>query len=248
MEKDTGVISVDPSLPPSFLSRPVEKQARLNTSVQSAAFTKFPSQAAAPRPLLFSQPPRPPATCRLSLRFPLIPAAGSRESNYFSQGSAIHSSGREEGRGGRAVAEATPPPPAGASRAGWAKPRRGARRRRGDYLSFREPRCGPGADVDRAEWQEISQGLPPPRAPGQSALRGRCSRAAHTHIPGSTPHASSLRPAHALLPTPPCWPHARVSSGPSQVQAWTLSSGPQMLLSKVKVKWGKRAQWSVGEG
>lgn len=165
-----------------------------------------------------SSAPRPP-TCRLSLRFPPIPAGGSRESNYFSQGSAIHSSGREEGERGSSCRRGRPSPAARASgprqpRAGRAEPWRGARSRRGDYLSFRVPRCGPGADVDRAEWQEISQGLPPPRAPGQSAPRGRCSRAAHTHIPGSTPHANGLHPAHAPLPTPPWRPHARLSSGP----------------------------------
>lgn len=62
-------------------------------------------------------------------------------------------------------------------------------------------RCSPGADVGRAEWQEISQGLPPPRVLA-NRLRGRCSRDAHTHFPESTPPSNSLQPRDAALPAP----------------------------------------------
>lgn len=57
------------------------------------------------------QPPLP--SCRLSLRFPLIPAAGGPDSNYFSQGSTITAARLQRGSGGRLSEKRKPPPPRG---------------------------------------------------------------------------------------------------------------------------------------
>lgn len=212
-----GVLSVDPSLPPSFLPGPVQKEARQHVRAEWGFHqVSFPC-GCSPTSLLPTHPPQP-ARSASDFRPSRLEGAGN-PITFPKGGQSTHQAAKR----GAGVEQPQRPPlplPARASgprqpRAGRGEPWRGARCRRGDYLSFRAPRCGPGADVDRAEWQEISQGLPPPRAPGQSAPRRRCSRAAHTHIPGSTPHANSLYPAHAPRPTPPCRPHARLSSGPS---------------------------------
>lgn len=198
-----------------------------------------------PKPLLpdLSSPP-PPTPRNLQAQPPISADPGWREPGiqllFPKERNPLLRPPREER--GVEQPQSSPSPTAGASgprqpRAGRGEPWRGAQPRRGDYLSFRASRCGPGADVDRPEWQEISQGLPPPRAPGQSAPRGRCSRAAHTHIPGSAPHANGLHPAHAPRPPPPCRPHARPSSGPSPGPGLDrVSWAPDAALSKVKVK------------
>lgn len=211
-----GVIFVDPSLPPSSPLRPVEKQARQHVRAERCFHqVSFPGGCSPTSPLLPTHPAQPAGSAS-DFRWSRLQGAGNPITFPKGAQSTHQAAKRREG-----VEQPQRPPiprlpgPPGQTRAGREKPWTGARQHRGDYLSFRAPRCGPGADVDRAEWQEISQGLPPPRARGQSAPRGRCSRAAHTHIPGSTPHASSLRPAHAPRPSPLCWPHARVSSGPS---------------------------------
>lgn len=239
-QRAPGAVSTDPSLPPSFLPRPARQRFKGRWCFHQVFL-----------PGHWSHPPLP-----LQAQ-PLISAdRGWREPGIqlLSPGSTIHQPGRQEvGVGGRRAAEAAPPPPPGPL--GPAAPGGASRTLERSAAPppglFVLPRGAlrPRADVDPAEWQEISQGFPPPRAPGQSAPRGRCWGAAHTHIPESTPHTNILSPAHAPLPAPPFRRHALLLGAISWSGPGPGRLGALMLLSKVKVKWGrKETQWSVGEG
>lgn len=118
------------------------------------------STASLPGLPLPALPPLP--SCRLSCPFPLSSAAGSPESNYFSPGSAIHSSGPKARSGGRGAtgARRAPPLPAHSarptSRRGSLGPCNRAQPR--DYLSFRA-RLGPARREARGA---ASRRVPPP--------------------------------------------------------------------------------------
>ena len=168
--------------------------------------------------------------------------AGSPESNYFSQGSAIHSSGGE----GRARVEKPrepslphrPEPPAptapGGARRGW--PRTRARRCLWDYLSFRARPLGRGAGVVPAEWQ-ISRGLSPPRAPSHRR-RARPARGSRTPTAPNPclRRTAAPHPAHAPRPRRRLGRTRASAPGLLQVGPGPCLLGPWMLLSKVKVK------------
>lgn len=190
--------------------RGLHRTRNADTSRQSGAFSNFPSPAAS------THPPLPPQAQPL---ISAIPAGGSPESNYFSRGSAIHRSDGEKGAGvdgpwraplPRRAGLWAPAAPGGASRTleGRAAPPPGL---------FVLPRGAlrPGADVDPAEWQEISQRFPPTRSPGQSAPRGRCSGGrAHARSRTHASHEHSL--PRALSPARPALPAARARFlGPS---------------------------------
>ncbi|XP_078189362.1 uncharacterized protein LOC144577256 isoform X3 [Callithrix jacchus] len=100
-------------------------------------------------------------------------------------------------------------------------------------------RGGPGADVGRDEWQEISQGLPPPRAPA-NRLRGRCSRAGAHSL--SRIHASRRLLAAAL----PVRVLRRACSGCGP-GPWALGPGPLRAAPGSGRKRGTRPRGSVGE-
>lgn len=224
---------------PAFY-RGLYRNKHANTSGQSSAFTKFPSQAAAPRPL-FSPPPPPPATCRLSLRFPPIPAGGSRESNYFSQRSAIHSSGRQERSGGSSSRRAAPPPPPGPpgpGSSGRGEASRGGARSPavGTICPSARRAAAPAPTSTGLSGRRLAKGFPrraPPanrrRAGGARGPRTRTFQDRRLTRTASTPRTLPVLPRPVGLTRAPL-------RGLLQVQAWTASPGPQMLLSKVKVK------------
>ena len=174
-EKGTGG-----NLHGSFATTQPSSAACTETSTPTLQGIVVLSPSFPPRRLL----PTRPSHCRLSLRFPLIPTGGSPESNYVSQGSAIHPSGLA--RRGRGVEEPrrTPLPrrpglwapaaPGGVSTAleGHTAPPPGL---------FVLPRghCGPEPKSTRLSGRRLTKGFPR-RAPPANRRRAGGARGPRT--------------------------------------------------------------------
>lgn len=213
-------MSVGPPLPPSFLPRPVQKQAR-QQYFRESPWRRLPDLSSSP------QPPLP--SCRLSLRFPLIPAAGGPESNYFSQGSTIHPSDCE----GEAGVE-EPHKPSLRHRADlWtrAAPGRASRAVKGRAALprglFVLPRAALRPPTSaRLSGRRLAKGFPR-RAPPSNRRRAGRARGSCTRT-FQDPRLTRTAAVPRTLPYPP-HPLGRSCSFPwglLQGRVWTWSPGP----------------------
>lgn len=214
-------------LPPSFQQSPVQKQARRH-------FREYWCfhQVCLPRglrPNLSSSPQSPLLGCTIRLRFLLLLMAGSLESNYFSQGSAIQSSGRGERVGVEKPRKPSRPhrlgsPYSDSSGRGEAS-LEGARDAASGTICPSACGSSSGAPASFRLSGRLAKGFPR-RAPRANRRRraGLAPGSPHSHplIHASRQHPplAPPQPAHA----PRAGPHARFCSGPSTGRAWTLCS------------------------
>lgn len=227
-----GVISVDPSLPPSFLPRPVQKQARQHVRAEWCFHqVSFPS-GCSPTSLL---PPAPqPAGSASDFRRFRLEGAGNPIT--FLKGAPSTPQAAKKGSGGRAAAEAAPPPPPGPP--GPGSPGRGEPSRGGARGAAAGTICpsacraaAPAPTSTGLSGRRLAKGFPR-RAPPANRRRAGGARGPRTRTfqdPRLTRTASTPR----TLPFPPR-PGGRTRAslrGLFQVQAWNpVSWAPDAAL------------------
>lgn len=223
-----GTIPVDPSLPPSFPPRAC-------TETSAPALQGTVPGGYSPTSLLFSlvAPPKLQAQTRVSAdsgcRGPGIQLLLPRECHPPVWPPGIHrAETNPQPRRGPFWATAAPSEPDRAAQGYtyclW------------DYLSFRAQRPRP-ADVGPAEWQEISQGLPPAaRSRPIGAARAVREGRAHAHSTSRSSHEQP-QPCTCSPAYPALWAARALFLGAfSRLGPGPCLWGPWMVLSEVKVK------------